>query len=228
MPKKKSTPPPRRRLSSEEAREAILAATEKRLREVGPDALRLQEIAADVGLSHPTVLHHVGSRDALVQAVVARAMIALETDLIACFTKDAVPTDIASTLHQIDDVMRGHGHARLLAWLALTYPGQTSKEESRLGDVAVALHAARGAIGRPAPFEDTAHAVVLASAAMFGIALLGPGLLRMTGLPSDEESLRRLRDWFAALLMEHAGIPVAAAAGPPPRNERPSARKVRR
>jgi AcrR family transcriptional regulator len=205
--KKKKPAARRRRLSAEDAREAILAATEKRLREVGPDALRLQEIANDVGLSHPTVLHHVGNREALVHAVVTRAMIALETDLIACFTNDIAPADLVTTLHQVDEVMRLRGQARLVAWLALTQPAGSAKKESRLGDVAVALHQARGALGRPAPFEDTAFGVVVASAASFGMALLGPGLLSMVGLSDDEATQRRFREWFAALLMEHAGIP---------------------
>jgi len=34
----------------------------------------LQEIAADVGVSHSTILHHFGSREALVEAVVTRAL----------------------------------------------------------------------------------------------------------------------------------------------------------
>lgn len=210
----------RRRLSSEDAREAILAATEKRLREVGPDALRLQEIAKDVGLSHPTVLHHVGNREALVSAVVARSMLALETDLLACFTQDAAPTEIASTLHQVDEVMRVRGQARLVAWLALTQPRGRAMKGSRLGDVAAAFHEARNAIGTPAPFDDTAFAVVLASAAMFGVALLGPGLLNMLGLPDDDASLRRFREWFAALLMKHAGIPAPVAAQEKPARPR--------
>jgi AcrR family transcriptional regulator len=205
----------RRRLSSEDAREAILAATEKRLREVGPDALRLQEIAQDVGLSHPTVLHHIGNREALVAAVVARSMLALETDLIACFTQQdaAAPTDIASTLHQIDDVMRVRGHARLVAWLALTQPGRVAKKESRLAEVAVALHAVRSSFGKDAPFEDTAFSALLASVAMFGLAILGPGLLEMMNLPSNEETLRRFREWFAALMMEHAGLAPTVTPG---------------
>jgi len=212
--KRKAKPPAsrRRRLSSEDAREAILAATEKRLREVGPDALRLQEIAHDVGLSHPTVLHHIGNREALVAAVVARSMVALETDLIACFTQDTAPTDIASTLHEIDDVMRVRGHARLVAWLSLTQPGRLAKKESRLAEVAVAMHALRSAFGKEAPFEDTAFSALLASVAMFGLAILGPGLLEMMNLPGDEETLRRFREWFAALMMEHAGISSGSRA----------------
>src|SRR6478736_553059 len=64
---------PRVRRDAETARAAILEATEKRLVHVGPSGIRLQEVAADAGVSHPTVLHHFGSREALVQAVIVRA-----------------------------------------------------------------------------------------------------------------------------------------------------------
>src|SRR5262245_6032327 len=90
MPKKKATPRPgpphagpRRRRTAEQAREEILDAAEKRLRDRGPDAIRLQEIAADVGISHPAVLHHFGSREGLVGAVTERAMNKLEHELLA-------------------------------------------------------------------------------------------------------------------------------------------------
>ncbi len=198
---------PRRRLTSEEAKEAILAATETRLRAVGPDALRLQEIAADVGLSHPTVLHHVGSREALVAAVVARAMDALETELLACFANQLeTPTLVRTTLNDVDDVMRRRGQARLVAWLALTQAPGTVNRSSRLGEVASALHAARGLRGKDAPLEDTAFGVLLAATSLFGVALVGPGLLGMLGLPADEATMDRFRAWFAALLTKHAEI----------------------
>jgi hypothetical protein len=142
-------------------------------------------------------------------------MLALERDLIACFTReDAAPTDITSTLHQIDEVMRVRGQARLVAWLALTQPRGTVKQQSLLKEVTVALHGARMAIGRPAPFEDTAFAALLASVATFGLAILGPGLLEMMELPNDEATMRRFRDWFAALLMEHGGMPRVPALEP--------------
>lgn len=207
---KKKAPERRRRLSAENAREAILAATEKRLRDAGPDALRLQEIAKDVGLSHPTVLHHVGSREALVAAVVARSLLALETDLIAAFMKNPTPMEMASTLHNIDDVMRIRGQARLVAWLALTRPGAATKKESRMGEVVLALHAARSSFGPPAPYEDTAFAALLSSVAMFGLAIIGPALIEMMHLPNDEETMRRFREWFAALMVEHGGMPAQA------------------
>lgn len=208
--KKKVAKAPRRRLSAEDAREAILAATEKRLREAGPDALRLQEIAHDVGLSHPTVLHHVGNREALVAAVVQRSMRTLENDLITFITPSAGPSALAETLHQVDEVMRLRGQARLVAWLALTRPDE-NPQDSRLGDVATAIHAARRALGKDASLEDTSFGIVLATSALFGVALIGPRLFAMLGLPDDEPTQRRFREWFAALLMEHGGIPSGGA-----------------
>ncbi len=51
-------------------RAAILDAAQKRLARLGADGLRLQDIARDVGVSHPTILHHFGSRDGLIVAMV--------------------------------------------------------------------------------------------------------------------------------------------------------------
>ena len=200
---KPGVPKLRRRLSAQDAREAILSATEKRLRDHGPDALRLQAIAADVGLSHPTVLHHVGSREDLVREVVHRAIGKLENDLLACFTDQLEATDIVSTLHHVDEVLRAQGQARLVAWLALTEPrGEAS--HTRLGELTAALHSARTA---GTPYEDTAFAVVLAATSMCGAALLGPSLLTMAGLGNDEQVQRRFREWLAELLLAHAELP---------------------
>jgi hypothetical protein len=97
--------------------------------------------------------------------------------------------------------------ARLLAWLSLTQQRDgLVKQTSRLAEVANALHVARSAFGKEAPFEDTVFGAVLASVAMFGLAIIGPGLLEMMNMPSDEATLRRFREWFAALMMEHAGL----------------------
>src|SRR5947199_358921 len=66
-------PPPRQRRTADEARAEILDAAERILVETGPGAIRLQQVAELVGVSHPTVLHHFGTREALVAAVVERA-----------------------------------------------------------------------------------------------------------------------------------------------------------
>src|SRR5688572_20963460 len=88
--KKKRTAPKRRaapprgttRRSADEAQRVILDAAEQRLAQVGPAGLRLQEVAADAGIAHPTILHHFGSREGLIHAVVQRALGALYTDVM--------------------------------------------------------------------------------------------------------------------------------------------------
>ena len=57
------------RRTAEETRAAILDAAERRLKASGPASIRLQDVAAEAGISHPAVLHHFGSREGLVQAV---------------------------------------------------------------------------------------------------------------------------------------------------------------
>src|SRR5260370_34445716 len=72
----------RKRRTAGDARDAILDAAEKQLRDSGPDAIRLQDVAAEVGISHPAVLHHFGRREGLVHAVVDRAIRTLQDGLL--------------------------------------------------------------------------------------------------------------------------------------------------
>src|SRR6185295_4701389 len=77
---------PRKRLRASDARERILAAAQRKLAEVGPEGLRLTELAAELSISHPAILHHFGSREELVQAVVERAMDGLNERLAAALS----------------------------------------------------------------------------------------------------------------------------------------------
>ena len=70
------------RRTAEQAQRVILDAAEQRLLQVGPAGLRLQEVAKDAGVAHPTILHHFKSREGLVHAVVQRALGTLHADLL--------------------------------------------------------------------------------------------------------------------------------------------------
>jgi len=78
----KSKPEKRVRRSADDARTEILDVAERRMLRVGPDGIRLQQIAQAIGVSHPALLHHFGTREELVEAVVQRALNHLETDLV--------------------------------------------------------------------------------------------------------------------------------------------------
>ena len=160
-----------------------------------------------MGISHPTVLHHFGSREGLVSALVARTMLGLEDELVACFAEARGPADLTATMARVDHVMRERGQARLLAWLALMGQDTPGRSESRMRELATLVHAAREALSDEEPsFDDTVYGLLLASVSTFGAALIGPGLLRMMGRPSDGPELARFNAWVAELLVSHAGL----------------------
>ena len=113
-------PPARRkRRTAKEARHAILEAAQKRLAECGPEEIRLQDIASDLGISHPAILHHFGSRDALMRELSRHSLRALNADLVEVLRSSA-DADLSGWLERVFVTLGDRGHARLLAWSLLT------------------------------------------------------------------------------------------------------------
>jgi AcrR family transcriptional regulator len=195
-------PPAKRvRRSAEEARKEILDAAERRLSELGPDGIRLQQIAADVGISHPAVLHHFGSRESLIGAVVRRAFSNLQSDLIQSIAQ-AQPggeAPMISAIQRAFGVLVTKGHGRVLSWLLLSghAPDTSASQMRRLIEVA---HQKRVEVrGEPIPFEDTLFRVMLVTLSMIGESVAGP-TFRGTGGMEDLEAAERFRGWLARLL----------------------------
>ena len=212
----------RRRRTAEEARHAILEAAQKRLAECGPEEIRLQDIASDLGISHPAILHHFGSREALMRELSRHAFESLNADLVAALGEPS--RDVTGWLDRVFETLRDRGHARLLAWGTLTGRLATSEAKSEdphlLRDLARAIHARRetqaeDAGTEPPEWEETVFAVRLVSAALLGDALIGGVLRRSAGLPDDEATSERFRRWLASqvnalLLPARATEPGAA------------------
>lgn len=196
---------PRRRLDAETARALILDATEKRLVVAGPSGIRLQEVAADAGVSHPTVLHHFGSRELLVKAVIARSLRSINASLVeAIRASTGGEAQLESIVENVASAFAQTGHGRVLMWLALE-DHRIDKAEARLVDVVEATHALRLARcktkKRPAR-DDTARTVVLAALALVGGSVLGASLLDNAGL-GDADAAVQFRRWLARLLIAH-------------------------
>jgi AcrR family transcriptional regulator len=184
------------RRTPEEARELILAAAEARLARSGPEGLRLQDIAADCGIAHPTILHHFGSRDGLVRALARRAAEQLRERLMSALGAPGTTTE--RMLADVFDAFRG-GLAQRLAWAAST-PDKPAPLEHRVAlEIATAIQARDAASGsRPVDPEGTRFLVYLVAAAAFGDAMFGEALRRSAGL--DDEAAQRFQRWFAALI----------------------------
>jgi AcrR family transcriptional regulator len=195
--------PVRKRRTAEEARSAILDVAEKMLVAAGPAGIRLQEVAADVGVSHPTVLHHFGSREGLIQAVVARALDSLHAGLLEAVQAKKGPDQVEALLDRVAYTMVNGGHARTFLWLALS-GYQPSMEELRVRSLAEAVHEMRRGLWkedgrRVPPFEDTYFTVLLPALALLSMSALGVH-------QADEDGpcgSRRFRAWLAKLIHQH-------------------------
>jgi AcrR family transcriptional regulator len=194
------TDAPRKRRTAEEARSAILDAAERRLVADGPGAIRLQEVAADVGVSHPTVLHHFGSREGLVDAVVERALDSLHSALVAAVrASPESPDQVETMLEAVFEGLVSGGHGRAFLWLALSGYAPSGKD-LRVRTVAEVVHEVRrqkcrSAGKRTPPFEDTYFTVLLPALALLSLSVIGPD--------DDPREPARFRAWLARLIHRH-------------------------
>jgi len=185
----------------------ILEAAQKRLAECGPEEIRLQDIAADVGISHPAILHHFGTREGLMEAVAAHAMETLNRDLVTAMTSPGAGATPIELLAQVRETLDARGHARLVAWMVLTgrEGADGASDPLMLREVGEALHARRveraNAEGREPPgFEDSLFIAMLVASAFFGDALVGSIMRRSVGLGDDPDAQQRFDRWFADFL----------------------------
>lgn len=224
-PRRAAAPPPKRqRRSAEEAHEQILDAAERRLAEAGPRGIRLQEIAADVGVSHPTILHHFGSREGLVEAVVQRALAGLRDEIVRVVSERAIEVgEGAELVRKVAATLGDRGHARLMAWLALE-GRSTENAPPLLRGLAQAMHTRRVVeTGTEAPLEDTVFLVLLVSLALFGEGVLGDAMRESAGLGGDASARARFHEWLVRVIEQHLH-----GAGLVGGESEPSGKKVRR
>lgn len=195
------------RRTAEEARRLILDAAEERLARQGPEGLRLQDIARDVGISHPAILHHFESREGLVRALIGRANRQLRDTLLSALDGDGKGGDTAYHIGHVFEALSDRGTARLLSWMLLTGRANADQPDNNvIGEIVDAIQARREdharQTGEPLPDrEDTLFIAMLTASAAFGEAIIGRPLAESAGL--DQDGLKRFRLWFAKLVKDH-------------------------
>ncbi|HTV89575.1 MAG TPA: TetR/AcrR family transcriptional regulator [Stellaceae bacterium] len=198
-----SAPARRIRRTPEEARRLILDSAQALIARTGPEGLRLQDIAAAAGISHPLILHHFGSRAGLVRALTQQVAAELKDRLVAAMTQPEYSP--GEGIERVFETFRG-GLAQRLAWLAIEDPDGERESATMLREIADVLHARRVAALPPdeAPLrEDTVWLIHLVAAVAFGDAIYGASLRKSAGLADENDGARRFRQWFAALLRAH-------------------------
>ncbi len=199
----------RRRRSVEDAKREILETAERVLRESGPDAVRVQVVARELGISDAAVHYHFGSRDALMEALLRDVGRRMKRELqLVIDSWDPDQFDVRSLVSLLDDSYRQRGYGRLAAWMQLT--GWRSKGSGMFRSHAEAIHAARLDRARqlhatPPPMEDSLHLVVLLNLVTWADAVVGGEWRRSVGLPATADGAAEFRDWFASLLEQHLG-----------------------
>jgi len=207
--------PRRRRRTAEVARREILDAAKKRLMEGGPDNVRLKQIGEEVGLSHSSILHHFGSRDALMEALRNDAFESLARDLAARMAKPAEGDPTIDFFEKVAQTLGNQGYGRLLAWQLMSgnLPnrgaiGKTVMGPDGSGGLLAGLagqlqkmRAARAAAhGQPEPdAEETQRIVAMMACTLLGEALAGHVMVRSAGLGSEPGDRIALRAWIAKL-----------------------------
>jgi AcrR family transcriptional regulator len=193
--------PKRVRRTPEEARRLILEAAQAAIARTGPEGLRLHDIAAAAGVSHPLILHHFGSRAGLVRALTRSAAAELRDKLIAAMTEPE--HSIEAQLERVYDAFR-NGLGQRLAWLATVDPeGDESSSLMIQREIADHLHARRvaaAAPGTPIVLEDSQFVAHLIATAALGDAIYGAQFRRSAGLADGPGTDARFRAWFAALI----------------------------
>ena len=176
---------PRRRRSREDARAEILNAAEHLLLEEGPSAVTLKRVAAQVGISHPGVLHHFRSAELLHQALHEQASLRIRDSLLSVL-QGATGPDRQRGMLEAMGALADPRKGRLLAWLVATgrdpFP---PADEQGLGAVAAALR-------KPGDdLDEVRDKLLLVVLAMVGESLVGDDLRQRLGVdPADAAAFR--------------------------------------
>jgi AcrR family transcriptional regulator len=193
----------RLRRTPEEARRVILDAAEASLASKGPAGIRLQDVARAAGVSHPTVLHHFGSRAGLIEALDRRTL----NDLKASFLR-VIAAAHSSTEDVIGPTFAAYrdGLAQRTLWMLQAPARRGVQTLPVFEEIVEALHAHRLSAASQGVTVDKSHTraiVHLTTIAAFGDAIIG-ARLRQCSPANEPAARRRFEKWFAALLDTYA------------------------
>lgn len=196
----------RKRRSAEEARLVILDAAQARLGQYGISGLNIVDVARDAGMSHATLIHHFGNTNDMRRALVHHMTDRLLRDMINVLRSDSA-FDTESIMRELFTALSRGGHAKLLAWLAvsdedLTTSAAPTAEVEGLFQELIPVLASR--LPEHAGSERTARQLVfLVATAAIGYGISGPALSRLVSMDSTEA------DGFPAWLAEQIQVLIS-------------------
>ena len=197
----------RQRRTPQAAKFAILDAAERRLHDEGPEGVRIQRIAADLGITDAAVHYHFGTREALMDALLRRIGRRLVDDIettIESWAPDQI--DVAALGRLFQRAYADERAARLALWLSLA--GWRPKGSGMLKPLVERVHRARMEAARkarrPAPRNsDTQYAIALLSAAHMHAAMSDEALLASVAQDPTRLHQRDFLDFAVELIARH-------------------------
>ncbi|HET9447477.1 MAG TPA: TetR family transcriptional regulator [Steroidobacteraceae bacterium] len=174
------------RRTPEEARTLALASARRLLLAEGPDAITLQSVATDLGMSHTNLIHHFGSAAGL-QSELMRQMMSELTAAIesAVMRLRAGKGEFRDFVDIVFDAFDRGGAGRLAAWIVL------SGESTRLAPIGEVVRDYIDSVERSADpavqdvHERVTSATLFVTMAALGDAIIGNPLRRMVGRERD-------------------------------------------
>lgn len=190
------------RRTPEEARTLALASARRLLLAEGPNAITLQSVAADLGMSHTNLIHHFGSAGGL-QSELMRQMVSELTTTIesAVMRLRAGKGEVKDFVDIVFDAFDQGGAARLAAWMVL------SGESMHLAPIEEVVRdhidsVERGADANRAVsvHERITSATLFVVVAALGDAIIGNQLRKMVG--REREAVRMLIGSMLPLVLD--------------------------
>lgn len=195
------------RRPAEESRRRILEAAEQLLIDGGPDAVRVQVVARQLGVTDAAIHHHFGSRQGLLEALVRHGARELRAELEAELSRwQAGQVDFDGFARQVLDTMEGRGYARLFMWLALS--GWRERGSGMFSPFVDQLHAERCREDAAADPEESRFLASLLLMALVGESLFGDTVRRSVGLDRGRSTTARFRAWMLDRMRGLAGMNV--------------------
>ncbi len=181
----------RKRLSPEAAQRNILSRAEHYLVIGGPDAVRVQVIADDLGITDAAIHYHFKSRKGLMTALLKEAGRKLKAEITGIAENMAPGADALSEVAaRLTDLYQQRKYARLAIWLASE--GWESEGEGLFEPIVGHLCALADNAGRE---KDVRYSLALLNTFLVGEDLVGGAFLASVSMAGDSDSRADFRDW---------------------------------
>jgi AcrR family transcriptional regulator len=177
--------PHRRRRTSQDARAEVLAAARQILLNLGPEALTLKAVAAQVGVTHANLLHHFGSAGGLrteLMTMMLRDLASAMREAVA--RRRAGECTMDEVVSLTFDAFGEGGAGRLAAWMVL------NRDTDQLEPIGEVVRELAEAIVIPDKEDEVRQTILFVTMMAFADGVIGRYFRPM--LDQGDDSAREL------------------------------------